>query len=132
MTATPAEGSQAQISLADVEKNAVPNRAAFQIPPRRVVGLKIFKWLLWLVVGMIALLVLYGWATYPRIDEIRSLAGTGADATAAYTKARADWVASVKDLGQLYLITPILPLLSAVLGYMFGRNETVAEDPEDQ
>lgn len=132
MTGTPAGGSHAQISLADVEKNAVPNRAAFQIPPRRVVGLKIFKWLIWLVVGMTALLVLYGWATYPRIEEIRSLAGTGPEAIAAYSKARADWVASVKDLGQLFLITPILPLLSAVLGYMFGRNETVAEDPEDQ
>lgn len=132
MTATPAEGSQAQISLADVEKNAVPKRAAFQIPPRRVVGLKIFKWLMWLVVGMMAILVFYGWATYPRIDEIRSLAGTRPEGIAAYTEARAAWVASVKDLGQLYLITPILPLLSAVLGYMFGRNETVAEDPEDK
>lgn len=131
MTGEPAARSHDQISLVDLEKNAVPNRAAFEIPPRRVVGLKIFKWLLWLVVGMIALLVLYGWATYPRIDEIRSLAGAGSDATAAYTKARADWVASVKDLGQLFLITPILPLLSAVLGYMFGRNETVGEDPED-
>lgn len=131
MTGTPAQRAPAQISLADVE-NRVPNRAAFQIPPRRLVGLMIFKWLLWLVAGMIALLVLYGWATYPRIDEIRSLAGAGLEATAAYTEARAAWVASIKDLGQLYLITPILPLLSAVLGYMFGRNETVAEDPDDQ
>ena len=127
---TPAGGAPQQISLEDVEEK-VSAKAAFQIPHRRVVGLQIFKWLLWLVVGMIILLTLYAWATFPRISEIKEIAGTGPEATVAYAKARADWSASVKDLGQLFLITPVFPLLSAVLGYMFGRNEAVPEDADD-
>jgi hypothetical protein len=31
-----------------------------------------------------------------------------------------------KDLGQLFLLTPVFPLLGAVIGYMFGRQQAGA------
>ncbi len=126
----PEEEPPDQISLLDVESTTFPRKATFSMP-RRMMGLKIFKWLLWLVVGMVVLLAWYGWATFPRVGEFRSLAGHGPSALAAYSKARADWVSSVKDLGQLFIVTPVLPLLSAVLGYMFGRNEADSNDPDE-
>jgi hypothetical protein len=29
---------------------------------------------------------------------------------------------SIKELGQIFLLTPVFPLIGAVLGYIFGRE----------
>jgi hypothetical protein len=31
-----------------------------------------------------------------------------------------DWVQQIKDLGQLFLLTPVFPLIGTVIGYIFG------------
>lgn len=89
------------------------------------VGFRIFKWLLALVVLMVGVLIGFGWMTYPDFAEVRSvMGGEAAGSTVAETlqAARAQWVADLKDLGQLFLLTPVFPLLGAVIGYIFGRS----------
>ena len=115
----------AEISIDELD-NEVPPGARFKELPRGVLGYRIFKWLLLVVAVFIALLTLYGFLTYPKLAYSQTLAGPHGDAVAAFREARADWLTSVKDLGQMFLITPILPLIGAVLGYIFGRNE---QDP---
>jgi hypothetical protein len=82
------------------------------VTPTQRLGYKIFLWLLGLIVVELALLLLYGAMTYPRGN--------------AWDDNKATWLTSVKDLGQLFLLTPVFPLLGAVIGYMFGKQQAGA------
>lgn len=55
------------------------------------------------------------------------LIGDGEEALTAWREARSEWIAQFKDMGQVFLVSPILPLLGAVLGYIFGSQQTDAE-----
>jgi hypothetical protein len=43
---------------------------------------------------------------------------------AAWEQARSDWLTHLKDLGQLFLLTPVFPLMGAVIGYIFGDRRS--------
>jgi hypothetical protein len=79
-------------------------------------GFRIFVVLIGLVVFELLLIVLFATFTFPR-----GLSGSEA------MDARAAWVTQLKDIGQIFLLTPIFPLLGAVIGYIFGRQERTAE-----
>lgn len=49
----------------------------------------------------------------------------------AASAAQTDWLTSVKDLGQLFLITPVFPLIGAVIGYIFGVSRQASADATD-
>jgi hypothetical protein len=56
---------------------------------------------------------------------VEKLAGANGqvDKLEAVRRLRGDWLQEVKDLGQLFLLTPVFPLIAAVIGYIFGvRN----------
>jgi hypothetical protein len=95
------------------------------------IGFRIFKWLLALILLFSGLLVAYAYMTFPLdIESINELLGDDAapeDVIAAWRSARERWVSDIKDLGQLFLLTPVFPLLGAVIGYIFGRT---AKEPE--
>lgn len=98
-------------------------------------GYRIFKWLLALTVVMTACLVMYGWATYPSDADVATAVG-GQTATAeartnAYTQLLAEWQQQLKDLGQLFLLTPVFPLLGTVIGYIFGVRKNNGEPDPD-
>jgi hypothetical protein len=119
-----------EISLSDVDAG-VPAGAQFDEIPRTVLGYLIFKWLLLLIGILLGLLTVYGVLSYPSISDARSLAGASGDAGVILQQAKAEWVSSIKDLGQIFLITPVLPLLGAVLGYIFGRHEQASPSNSD-
>jgi hypothetical protein len=86
-------------------------------------GYRIFKWLLALAVLMTIGLVCYGWMSFPDDADVAAAVGGAADDAAradAYSQLHADWLQQVKDLGQLFLLTPVFPLIAAVIGYIFG------------
>lgn len=93
-------------------------------------GYWIFLWLLGLVVVLVALLVLYGLKTYPRLAEVRELvtADSSIEPLQAWREMRDEWVVQFKDLGQVFLVNPIVPLLGAVLGYIFGSRQASGDD----
>jgi hypothetical protein len=95
-------------------------------------GYRIFKWLLALALVMTICLVIYGWVTYPGEDEVAAAVGTQNTAEArtnAYTQLLAAWQQQLKDLGQLFLLTPVFPLIGTVIGYIFGVRKNADPDP---
>ena len=106
----------------------VPKGARFEEIPRSVLGYRIFKWLFLLVTGLFVAVITYAVLTYPQEETILRLAGKETDLVSVYKQARADWLDSVKDLGQTFLLAPLLPLLTAVLGYIFGRDEQISRE----
>ena len=97
------------------------------------IGYRIFKWLLLLTVAVMAGLAVYAFLTYPTMAEISDAAPNGissADLRDLTKDSRADWISNLKDLAQLFLLTPIFPLLAAVIGYIFGRSHLMP--PEDK
>jgi hypothetical protein len=103
------------------------------------IGYRIFKWLL-LLAGIVFLaLVLFAVITFP----------TGVPNSVpveqrfqVLQEARAAWLGQLKDLAQVFLLTPIFPLMGAVLGYIFGvssspvrtvpSTSTEADVPDEQ
>lgn len=49
---------------------------------------------------------------------------TTTDAVTMWSTARKDWEGQLRDLGGLFIITPLVPLLGTILGYIFGRQES--------
>ncbi|MGH8906820.1 MAG: hypothetical protein ACRD0K_09970 [Egibacteraceae bacterium] len=88
-------------------------------PPMQVIGWWVFRLLLAFIGLSFAALGVFAWLTYP---------STAAAPPALWQEARAQWFGQVKEMGQIFILTPLLPLLGAVLGYMFGRQEQKTED----
>ena len=100
-------------------------------------GFRIFKWLLLVIAVMTGLIALFAWQTYPDASAYlpsmkATPSGTAsprpptAEELASWQTAEASWRTSVKDIGQLFLLTPVFPLLGAVIGYIFGREKPTA------
>lgn len=100
-----------------------------EVPPLSRLGYQIFKWLIGLICAFVIVLCLFAVFTYPRLEDIRGLVPSGTDALGPWREMRAEWMTQFKDLGQLYLVTPILPLLGAVMGYIFGRHQSETDSP---
>ncbi len=91
-------------------------------------GYRLFKWLLILAFFLLLGLMGYAWWTYPTSADATGLLPPAASLDArldAVRELRRDWLQQVKDLGQMFVLTPVLPLISAVIGYLFGvrRND---------
>jgi hypothetical protein len=98
------------------------------------IGYRIFKWLLLLVAVVMVSLGAYAYVTYPTIGDIQTLLPSGRSGTEIVTltkEMREAWLSDVKDLAQNFLLTPIMPLLAAVVGYIFGRSHSVSAKSED-
>ena len=89
--------------------------------------------LLLIAYGGLALAALTVWGawTYPTIGDVTKIVGTGTepDRVAVYRDLRSDWLATVKDLGMTFTITPVLTLLGTVIGYIFRGS--ASEEPGD-
>jgi hypothetical protein len=96
------------------------------------IGYRIFKWLLLITAVIFAMLVAFAVLTFPTDVPV---AVPEAERFQALQDARVAWVAQLKDLGQVFLLTPVFPLLAAVLGYIFGvsgpAERPTAESPPE-
>ena len=97
-----------------------------EIPIRRL-GREIFLWLLALVALELILLTVYAFWTFPQIGDVSQMTEAAADRNQNWMEARSAWVTSLKDIGQIFLLTPVFPLMGAVIGYMFGRQQAGME-----
>ena len=113
---------QIDVSLDDLDRRISKN-AKFEEIPKGVLGYIIFKWLLLITGVLLTLLVTYGIATYPQFAHYKSLATSKNNALSLYAAAQAQWSNNIKGFGETFLITPIIPLIGTVLGYIFGRHE---------
>lgn len=85
------------------------------------IGLEAFRALLVFTGFSLLLLAVFGWLTYPGLEAVERLEEPG-NVLATFQEQQAEWFTRIKDLGQLYILTPLLPLLGLVLGYIFGRQ----------
>lgn len=132
----------AQITLDEltVSKGGLPPPVA---PPLRVIGWRAFQLLVGFVGLSLAALAVFAWSTYPSLPEVMAAmaepAGpvvtsaqpcevAGPDAASLWSQARTEWLAGIKELGQMFVLTPLLPLLGTVLGYIFGREQGVSKE----
>jgi len=94
--------------------------ATMQLP---WIGFRMFKWLVALVFLLLIAVVVYGILTYPSQDDLLKLAELDRSkkrAAQIVASARDQWQRSVIELGVQFVITPIVPLLGAIAGYIFG------------
>jgi hypothetical protein len=124
---TASSAASTTVSVEDLEAELPPSTTK-EISTTEF-GYKVFKWLLCLVGLLFLALALFATVTYPSLAEAKALAGPQGNVGTALGDARTQWFSQVKDVGQLFLVTPVLPLLGTVLGYMFGRNETARTEP---
>jgi hypothetical protein len=92
------------------------------------IGYRIFKWLLLLTVAVMIALGTYAATTFPTADDIKGLLPAGASSADIFRftrELRGAWVSDIKDLAQVFLLTPVFPLLATVVGYIFGRSHSV-------
>ncbi|GAA0811046.1 hypothetical protein [Spirilliplanes yamanashiensis] len=98
-------------------------------------GYRLFKWLLILAFFLLVGLMGYAWWTYPTTADATALlpAASGLDARLeAIRELRRDWLQQVKDLGQMFVLTPVVPLIAAVVGYLFGVRRSTPSGQEAQ
>jgi|JI8StandDraft_1071087.scaffolds.fasta_scaffold13125_3 hypothetical protein len=95
------------------------------------------KWLFrilfgWLVLQLIGLTI-WAWLTYPTDAAVIRIAGAPSEATAVQAIAlRAQWQQSVLGIGAALAITPMMALLSAVVGYLLRDAQSPIVAPTDQ
>lgn len=93
--------------------------APAQSPPLQVIGWWAFRMLLAFIGLSFIALAAVAWLTYPSLGDFNQAAGS----ITLWQEARTQWFEQVKGMGQVFILNPLLPLLGAVLGYIFGREQ---------
>jgi hypothetical protein len=114
-------GDAAEVSADDIT-SAIAPRGEARPPTLPEIGLTAFRWVVAVTAAALVLLAGFGILTYPRLEEVERMAG-GATAISVHRELTGEWFARIKDLGQLFILTPLLPLLGVILGYIFGREQ---------
>lgn len=96
----------------------------------RMTGVRLFRWVL-VLVGVIALVVgLYAAVSFPYDHQVSPLLKDmpPGERLAAWKEIRADWRTGLIQFTQTILIAPFVPLLTAIVGYIFGSREESTGD----
>lgn len=91
---------------------------------RAEIGLRLTHAILALIAGVLVLVALFGWLTYPNFEHYGGQRGSE---MGTWDGARDKWFADIKDLLQLLVVSLLIPLLTTVIGYIFGRHAATAE-----
>lgn len=86
--------------------------------------MQLFRWVM-IALGVGALLLAgYGVLTWPTPDLVANALGdaTLAERTAALRELRADWHEQTRQTAAVVLVGPMMTLLSAIIGYVLGRE----------
>ena len=94
-------------------------------------GVRLFKWVLWLFAGSLVLLAIYvGWAT-PGIPDL-STSGSATDSVVVrlLVEDRRSVFEQAIRLAGLFFANIYFPLLTGILGYIFGSQNAVETQSE--
>jgi len=66
------------------------------------------------------------WSTYPTVESVTQLAETSefADRVKVLNEQRAAWLQQTTSLGQMMVFGSLIPVLSTIIGYLFGSSKT--------
>jgi hypothetical protein len=123
-----AAGQEAQAGLPSVDQFALDQVVVRQgpvppvAPPLVVVAWRVFLVLVAFMAVAYLSIAAFAVSTYPSLKDFPS--GTVVD----LRNARAEWLAATKELGQTFVLTPLLSLLGAILGYLLGRERRTSPE----
>lgn len=81
-----------------------------------------------LILVVLCLVSLYAWRTAPpELSVLHELEGEET-ALATYRDLREAWFSEIKDLLQLLVVSLLIPLVTTVIGYIFGRQADAAAE----
>jgi hypothetical protein len=86
-------------------------------------GFRIFKWLLAVATLLLILIVTHAIRSYPSQADVLSVLPPNAtmeQRLAAIREVQSQWLASIQGLAQTFVLTPLFPVIGAVVGYIFG------------
>jgi hypothetical protein len=121
-----------QITLDEivVRKGGLPPPPA---PPLVIIGWRAFLVLVAFIGVSYVVMAVFAWSIYPQLStfgiEVNAPGLCAPGTVARWQDTHEQWLATIKELGQLFIVTPLLPLLGAVLGYVFGRER---RDPSQE
>jgi hypothetical protein len=78
-------------------------------------------WVILLICGILVLVSLYGWFTYPHLRDMVGMTEPGTEVQ-SYREYQSAWFGQIKDLLQLLVVSLLVPLFSTIVGYVFGRQ----------
>lgn len=122
-----ASSRSSTVRWADVERKV----GDIKLTPTQVLGYRLFT-IVAILIGLL-LLVFVGFCflTWPRQGDIRAMlppTASADDYAATVRVLRGDWQSDARDLAQLLVIGPFVPLLSAIIGYILGKNDVGGEE----
>lgn len=121
--ASGADPAAVVLSVEEAVRRSTPQDAAFtEVTGLQRLGFSIFVALLVTSGVLFAALMTFAATTYPELSQVTGLVAENGDKLASWQAAQDDWRTSVKDLGTTFLVTPVLPLLGIVIGYIFGER----------
>lgn len=95
---------------------------------RLQIGLGVLLGLLFLIVLVLGLVSWFAFETYPEVESVQSTVDKKSNLHKAVTEDRDAWFSNIKDLLQLMLVSLLVPTLTTVIGYIFGRQEGASEN----
>jgi ABC-type spermidine/putrescine transport system permease subunit I len=115
-----------RLSLETITDRETSSDAAAELNRLDRLRIKIGGWtvgaIISLIVVVLALVAAYAVATIPpELAEIHELEGK-AGALEKYRQLRREWFGEIKDLLQLLVVSLLIPLVTTVIGYIFGRQ----------
>lgn len=75
-----------------------------------------------LIACVLLVIAVFAWLTFPDVHVYR-----GQDALGEWETARRGWFVDIKDLLQLLVVSILVPLLTTVIGYIFGREASAGD-----
>lgn len=119
-----------QVTLSDLESK-VPAKAGTTAELARI---QIGGWIVFAIGVLIIVaglfITLYAAASKPTLTDLKQ-AVPEADLFAAFKELRTAWFTEIKDLLQLTVVSLLVPALTTVIGYIFGRQEASTSEQEE-
>jgi hypothetical protein len=115
------QAETASVSWRDIEHTL----GDVKLTPTQILGYRLFFTITVLLGALVFVVVLDAVLTWPRSGEVAGLLSglPASDRAVALRQLRSDWHSDVRDVAQLLVIGPFVPILSAIVGYLLGRNE---------
>ena len=112
-----------KVRLTDLEADVGARPLSAVERHRGRLGLRFAGLIFAMFVISLIFVVIVAVTSYPDIADYPpgSASGPGADRT--YLEARQSWLSGVKDLLQILVVSLLVPMLSSLIGYLFGRRD---------
>lgn len=90
---------------------------------RLQIGAAVVLGLLALIVAVLIAIAVFAVLTYPTPEEVKGTLRRGDNVREALQDDRTAWFTQIKDLLQLLVVSLLVPALTTILGYIFGREQ---------